>query len=53
MQELIGKEDSRWSREEICRLTKIWGVRSTDRTHPDDALDETNTVVPSDSADDA
>jgi hypothetical protein len=28
-------------------------VRSTNRTHPDEALDETNVAVPSDSADDA
>jgi hypothetical protein len=53
MQELIGEEDSHWSREETCRLTEIRRVRSTDRTRPDDALDETNAAVPSDSADDA
>jgi hypothetical protein len=29
------------------------GVQSTNRTHPDEALDETNAAVPSDSADDA
>jgi hypothetical protein len=29
------------------------GVRSTNRTHPDEALDETNAAVPSDSANNA
>jgi hypothetical protein len=53
MEVLNGKEDSRRSREEIHRLTKIQGVQSTNRTRPDEALDEMNAAVHSDSADDA
>jgi hypothetical protein len=52
MEVLTGEEDPRWSREEIRRLPEIRGVQSTNRTRPDEALDETNAAVPSDSADD-
>jgi hypothetical protein len=53
MEVLTGEEDPRWSRGQILRLPEIRGVQSTNRTRPDEALDETNAAVPSDSADDA